>query len=433
MKGAPILFVAVRFFAGRRNAAGTRDQARKALVGAVLSVGLSLVPLITVMQVADGMIQGITARYVELGTYHAQAIPYASTDLMEARDAARNAPGVSGAWIERQSVGVVFAHGAREGAVIRGVEPGFVTDPSTLEYLRVVSGAAALEKPYDALVGSAMAQKLSLNSGDTMNLITIRRSQSGTMIPRVTILTVRGVVSAGYRDMDAQWLFMRQDTAARVLPLENTRSFIGIKAADPFKVPSAARDAVSGRLPSGFSVYQWRDIQRNLFESLASTRTMLLLIMAVTVAVAAVNVSSALTTLVLERGQEIAVMKSLGASPADLARIFSLGGAALGALGAVLGAAGGLLVSIRINQLLAGLERILNLLRTLSAGLFGGLPPAHYRILDPAYYLETIPVHIPFAEIAIVVIATVGLSFIAALGPARRAAALSPLDGFRKR
>lgn len=433
MRGAPILFVATRFFAGRRDASGTRDQARKALVGAVLSVALSLVPLITVMQVADGMISGITARYVELGTYHAQAIPYASTDLVGARDAARDAPGITGAWIERQSVGVVFAHGAREGAAIRGVEPGFVTDPSTLQYLGVVSGSASLENPYDALIGSAMAQKLSLNAGDTINLITIRKGQSGAMLPRVSILNVRGVVSAGYRDLDAQWLFMRQDTAARILPPENMRSFIGIKAADPFKVPSKARDAVMGRLPPGFSVYQWKDIQRNLFESLASTRTMLLLIMAITVAVAAVNVSSALTTLVLERGQEIAVMKSLGAGPADLARIFSLGGAALGAVGAVIGACGGLLVSMRINQILAWMERMLNVFRELSTRLSGGLPPVPYRILDPAYYLASIPVHIPFAEIAAVVAATVGLSCIAALGPARKAAALSPLDGFRKR
>lgn len=433
MKGAPILFVATRFFAGRRDAAGTRDQARKALVGAVLSVALSLVPLITVMQVADGMISGITARYVELGTYHAQAIPYASTDLVGARDAARNAPGITGAWIERQSVGVVFAHGAREGAAIRGVEPGFVTDPSTRQYLGVVSGSASLENAYDALIGSAMAQKLSLKAGDTINLITIRKGQSGAMLPRVSILNVRGVVSAGYRDLDAQWLFMRQDTAARILPPENMRSFIGIKAAEPFKAPSKASDAVMGRLPPGFSVYQWKDIQRNLFESLASTRTMLLLIMAITVAVAAVNVSSALTTLVLERGQEIAVMKSLGASPADLARIFSLGGAALGALGAVIGAGGGLLVSMRINQILARLERMLNALRELSARLSGGLPPVPYRILDPAYYLASIPVQIPFAEIAAVVAATVGLSYLAALGPARRAAALSPLEGFRKR
>lgn len=433
MKGSPIAFVAARFFFGRKAPDGGRDQARKALAGAVLSVALSLVPLITVMQVADGMIQGISARYVELGTYHAQALPYASADLAGARDAARSSPGVTGAWIETQSVGVVFANGAREGAAVRGVEPGFLADPSTLAYLRVEAGAPTLERPYDALVGQAMAEKLGVGPGDAVNLISMRKGSGGELLPRVTILTVRGVVSAGYRDLDAQWLFMRQDTAARVLPKENARSFVGIKAGDPFGSPFAARDAVEGRLPPGFSTYSWREVERNLFESLASTRTMLLLIMAVTVAVAAVNVSSALQTLVLERGQEIAVMQSLGAGPADLARIFTLGGAAIGGLGAVIGAAGGLLASVRVNELLAFIETVANAARSAAARLSGGAAAPRFRVLDPAYYLETIPVDVPYGEIAMVVAATVALSFVAALGPARRAASLSPLDGFRRR
>jgi len=433
MTGSPVAFVAARFFVGRRVADGTRDQARKALAGAVLSVALSLVPLITVMQVADGMIQGISARYVELGTYHAQAFPYATSDFAGARDAALTSPGVTGAWIETQSVGVAFANGHREGAAVRGVEPGFLADTSTAAYLRLEAGEAVLEKPYDALIGSAMAAKLGLAPGDVVNLISIRKGQEGGMMPRVTMLTIRGIVSAGYRDLDAQWLFMRQDTAARVLPRENSRSFVGIKADDPFGQPFAARDAVEGRLPAGFTIYSWREVERNLFESLASTRTMLLLIMAVTVAIAAVNVSSALTTLVLERGQEIAVMKSLGAKPADLSRIFSLGGAAIGGLGAVLGSAGGLLVSLRINEILAVIETVANGARAIAAGLTGGSSPVALKVLDPAYYLETIPVDVPFGEIVVVVAATVALSFVAALGPARRAAALSPLDGFRKR
>ena len=278
-----------------------------------------------------------------------------------------------------------------------------------------------------------MAAKLGLAPGDPVNLITVRRGQDGAMAPRVTMLTVRAVVSAGYRDLDAQWLFMRQDTAARVLPRENTRSFVGIKAADPFGHPGAARDAVTGRLPAGFTVYPWRDVERNLFESLASTRTMLLLIMALTVAVAAVNVSSALTTLVLERGQEIAVLKSLGADSADLARIFSLGGAAIGGMGAVIGSAGGLLTSLRINDILASIERMANGMRSIVATVNGGPAPVAWKVLDPAYYLQSIPVNVPFGEIAAVVGATVALSFLAALGPARRAAALTPLEAFRKR
>ena len=190
---------------------------------------------------------------------------------------------------------------------------------------------------------------------------------------------------------------------------------------------------MEGRLPPGFAVYSWREAERNLFESLASTRTMLMLIMAVTVAIAAVNVSSALTTLVLERRQEIAVMKSLGAGPGDLARIFSLGGAAIGGLGAILGSAGGLLVSVRINEVLSFMESIANALRSAAAAVTGGPRPSAFRVLDPAYYLEVIPVDVPYGEILAVAAATVALSFLAALGPARRAAALTPLDGFRKR
>ncbi len=433
MKGSPVVFFALRFFVGRRAADGSRDQARKALVGAILSVALSLVPLITVMQVTDGMIQGISSRYVELGTYHAQAVSYASGDNLAARDAARESPGITGAWLETQSVGIVFANGKKEGAALRGVEPGFISDPATAAYLRVDAGQASLEKPYDALIGSAMAAKLKLQPGDTINLISLRKGQDGSMTPRVAMLTVRGLVSAGYRDLDAQWLFMRQDTASRILPRENSRTFVGIKGGNPFGSPGAARDAVAGRLPPGFAVYSWQETERNLFESLASTRTMLLLIMAVTVAIAAVNVSSALTTLVLERGQEIAIMKSLGAGPEDLARVFSLGGAAIGGLGALLGAAGGLLVSVRINEILGMIEGLANRFRALAAGLSGGSAPAAFRVLDPAYYLEVIPVDVSFGGIAAVAVATVALSFVAALGPARRAAALSPLDGFRKR
>jgi lipoprotein-releasing system permease protein len=145
MKARSIAFIALRLLAGKEDRAGHRDQARKALRGAVLSIGLSLVPLLTVMQVADGMIQGISARYVELGTYHAQAHAYGGqAGLEEARDALRGALGIDGAWIETQSVGVAFANGQREGAAIRAVEQGFLDSPGTAAYLALEAGEVPL-------------------------------------------------------------------------------------------------------------------------------------------------------------------------------------------------------------------------------------------------------------------------------------------------
>lgn len=434
MKGAPVFFIASRLIAGRNDASGGRDQARRALRGAVLAIGLSLVPLLTVMQVADGMVQGISARYVELGTYHAQAHAYSDTEpLADARDRLAATPGVTGAWIESQSVGVAFTSGAREGAAIRAVEQGFLDDPGTTAYFELEDGDLALERANDALVGSALAAKLGIKSGDSFNLITVRRSASGEPLPKVSILRVRGVVSAGYRELDSQWLFIRQADAARVLPRESTRSFVGVKSADPFGEPEQARHLAESALQQGYTVYSWKRLERNLFESLASTRTMLLLIMAVTVAVAAVNVSSALSTLVMERRQEIAVLKSLGARPSDLARTFSLGGAFLGAAGAVLGSAFGLLAATRINEILRVLEWLSNAARRLVALLTGSPAPAYAPLLDPEYYLQTIPITLRFADVAGVVILTVGLSFAASFLPARKAARLDPMDALRRR
>lgn len=432
MRPRPVIYVALRFFAGRRDPSGTRDHARRALAGAVASVAISLVPLITVTQISDGMIRGISARYVELATYHARAVPYASLDLEAARDAAKSAPGVSGAWIETQSAGIAFSGGRKEGVAVRGVEPSFLADPSTKAYLRVDSGDTALAKPNDAVLGSAMAAKLGVGPGDAIGLITVRDSPDGPT-PRVATLVVRGTVSAGYRDLDAQWLFIRQDAAARILPRRNSRSFVGVKGGDPFTAPDSAKEAIEGRLPPGFVAYSWRESERNLFESLASTRTMLLLIMAVTVVVASVNVSSALSTLVIERRQEIGVLSALGAGPGDLATLFAFGGLLIGAAGAVLGAAGGLLASVRINEILKFAEGAVNALRALGSAASGRPLAQAYRILDPGYYLESIPVSVDFWEIASVVAATVALSFAASIGPARKAASLSPHEAMRRR
>jgi lipoprotein-releasing system permease protein len=431
MKNQPIRFLAIRMLAGRKDPRGEKDLARRALLGAIASVAVSIIPLITVMQVADGMIGGITSRYVELGTYHAQLHSYGARNLESTRNALRRLPEVRGAWIETQTVGVVFANGRREGVAVRGVEPDFILDESTTSYLRLETGVLALERPNDALVGSAIASKLELKQGDILNLITVRNNQDGEPLPRVTILRVAGIVSAGYRELDSQWVFMRNDTARKLFPAQNSRSFVGIK----LTAASGGQDAPTAlpgyAIPPGQVLYSWKTLERNLFESLSSTRTMLLLIMAVTVIVAAINVSSALMTLVLERHQEIAVLKGLGAEPGDLAVIFSMGGAALGAVGALFGAMGGLLASTRVNELLHLIELVVN---SIHFRVKPGQDSAgeYFRILDPEYYLEAIPVDVAFGEIAAVVGLTIAVSFLAALLPARKAASLSPLELFRR-
>lgn len=426
-------FIALRLFIGQKHLDGSRDQARKALLGAVLSIALSLIPLITVMQVADGMIQGIISRYIELATYHAQITPYPGLSLYEAKKALEDCKEISGAWIESQSLALVFSDGMNEGVSVRGIEQGFLDDPSTKKYLNLEKGSLNLERYNDALIGLALAEKLQVQPGDTVNLVSIKMSDSKKMLPKINIITIKGIVSAGYREIDAQWLLLRQDFVENKFPKEAVRSFIGVKGSDPLKKPFAGSSAAIACLPYGYSVLSWKEVASNLFESLKSTRTMLLIIMTLTVTVASFNISSALATMVLERQQEIALLKSIGALPADIYSIFTLGGAVLGAIGSVLGCTGGIIVSIYINDILHFIEKTNNVTRKVFSAFGSGNIVEDFKILDPAYYLENIPININYIDILIIACLTVFLSVLVSFGPARKAASFSPMEGLRRR
>lgn len=426
-------FVAAILFAGRKSPGGSKDLARKALAGAILSISLGLIPLITVMEVADGMIQGISARYIELATYHAQIKAYPGHNLKDAKALLAASPEISGAWIESQSLGVVFTDGKSEGVSVRGLEQGFLDHPATREYLRLHDGSLTLERPNDALIGQALADKLAVKPGSIISLVSVKRTASGSMLPKILVLYVKGIVSAGYREIDAQWLLLKQDYVEKNLPEETVLSFVGIKAGNPFKNAFAAKEAAMDVLPNGYSILAWREVASNLFESLASTRTMLLIIMAVTVAVASFNISSALTTMVQERQQEIALLRSVGSMPKDIHWIFAMGGTVLGAAGAFIGCIGGILVSININGILGLIEKTGNAGRQLFKGFSPSMDMADHKLLDPAYYLDRIPVEINIRNIIIIACLTILLSFLASLGPAKKAGSLSPQESFKRR
>jgi lipoprotein-releasing system permease protein len=147
--------------------------------------------------------------------------------------------------------------------------------------------------------------------------------------------------------------------------------------------------------------------------------------MALIVLVAAVNVSSSTSILVIERQRDIAILKAVGASPAGIRRIFLFGSLLTGLIGALVGIAAGLLIGVNINGLIHGLEGVLSFF----SQLFNG---GEVRILDPGFYLETIPIVIQWETIAFIGLFTVLLSVLAASFPARRAGKMKALELLRK-
>ena len=441
MRAGPIFFLALRNILGRKS--DERDLARRTLRGAVLSVAVSMVPLIVTLVVADGMIEGITSRYIELSSYHIQCVPYRGQgegSIGDALEALGRVPGVRGAWAETQAVGVAFAKGARGGAVVRAVDPGFLEDGGTRAYLSVLAGEASLSAPNDVLLGSELARDLAARAGDTVNLISVRSRRGDAVIPRVSIFRVRGIVSSGYRDLDSRWFLVPRASSGRFLSAETSRTVLGVKVDNPFDSLDPVLTRIRAALPEGWGVYPWSETERNLYESFRTTRYLLLLIMGLTVAVAAVNISSALVTLVTERSYEIAILKSLGAAPADIGRVFIAGGLILGSAGSVLGTLLGTLAAVHVNELISGLERVLAasafVFHRLAVPFLGAAaraaPAPVVKILNPDYYLETIPVSLDFRALAGILTVSLVLSYLASLLPARKAAELPPLEILRR-
>ncbi|MDR2049189.1 MAG: FtsX-like permease family protein, partial [Treponema sp.] len=246
----------------------------------------------------------------------------------------------------------------------------------------------------------------------------------GSNTPRLTLFTVKGIVSSGYRELDSLWCIINYEAGLELLSPELYRSFLLVKTDDPYRDVDTTAMYLGAYLGPGYGIYTWKQLEQSLYSSFSSTRQMLLFIMAILVLVAAVNVSSATSMLVIERQRDIAVLKTGGASPGNTQAVFLWGSFFTGLAGALIGAAAGLLIGRFINQIIRGLETLINA----AAGIWG----AGVRLLDPEYYLEEIPIVIDWVTVFAVMLFTVCCSVAASWFPARRAGKLKPLEILRR-
>ncbi len=443
MKPGPAFFLSGRILGLRvRRVAEPRSRAAapalRYLRGAVLGVALSIIPLVVVLIVADGMIEGITARYIETGTYHLQAQALAVVDetALEASSAALRARKGLLAYPELQGYGVAIAGSRTAGVAVRAVDPGFLEDRGTAAYLRLVAGEMKLDSTNQILLGEPLARDLGVKVGETLSIVTERPGFGGTAaasMPKISVFRVRGIVSAGYRELDALWAFISLRAGSRIFWPGASRAIIGIKVEKPFGDLEPPRAAARSALSADWEVVTWPEAESNVYRSFATTRGLLLLVMALAVAVAAINVASALVMLVLERRRDIAILKSAGASPTLIGRVFVLTGLAIGGVGTLIGICAGTLLAWRINDIVSAIESIVNEASRLWVAVTGAAPPrAPIRLLDPAYYLERIPVNVNWGEMASVAGLSLALCLLASLLPAGRASRLPPLEIFRK-
>jgi lipoprotein-releasing system permease protein len=322
-------------------------------------------------------------------------------------------------------MGVLAGKGGRTGVTVRSVESSFFEDPKSAAFLKIIDGEQRPQTDRDIVLGETLASNIGVKAGDTVRLMTVSAAENGNPSPRSASFTVKGILSCGYNELDALWCIVNLEGGARVLSHDSGDTSLIVKIDDPYKNADNYLWKLIMELESGYSVFTWKDLLRSQYSSYESTRQLLLFIMALIVVVAAVNVSSATSMLAIERQRDIAILKVSGANINGVTGIFLWGGFLTGLFGSVIGITLGLLTGSNINILIRSLEKFLSFF----SALFNG---NEIKILDPNFYLETIPIIINWSDLLLIGLFAVACSVFSSWIPARRAGKLKPMELLRK-
>lgn len=431
-----LFFLSYRLFAfGRKGEKLTRP-----LLGSILGIALSLIPLIVVLFISEGMIRGITERTLETGSYHLQAYPYSTHSMEEMKEEAvklESLGDVRSTSLEKRGFGLLYSPHSKMGITIRSVEKDFYSsDEGVRQYLELIEGTFEIDDSESIVIGRDMARKLQIQVGEEVKVLTGKFFSNGRFLPKVSKFVVKGIFTTGYDELDRMWVFVPLETGDKILADNSSYQMIGIKTLKPYDTLQKDVLTVRESLPSRWNLRTWESINRSTQENYKTTRMLLLFIMALIVCVAIINISSSLVMLVLEKQEEIAVLKCLGASPDDITQSYIFTGAITGVAGTVIGILTGLVISLRINQILRFLEGSLTLIltgiRKISAPFTGIEETVEVELLNSSYYLDVIPINFELAPLLLIGLGTIFLSIFSSALPARRAGKIKPLEVLRK-
>ena len=420
-----------------------KSSARRSLWGALICIGLSIIPLVVVLSITNGMIQGMTDRIIGLSSSNLQA--YVSPKLKDTQTAEsyreyanqfKEVEGVLEVYPEIGLTALAAGKKMRTGAQIRALDKNIFTDNKAFrELFTIIEGHIAdYQDPKSAVIGQKMAEMLELHAGDTFRIITIK-TNNGKQSPKLTSFKVAAIVSSGYQELDALWVFVPLETVYNFVSLENASYTIMINTPQAYS-PDLVRiqRELKTRFGKYMNFYRWDQVHEAEFENFSSTKVMLVFVMILIVLVASINISSAIVMLVMERRKEIAILKSIGATPSGITFAFIITGMTCGLGGLALGLPFGLLAAVNANQIVNFIEKLVNFFAR-AGYLLKGIPADEIKaikLMDPAYYLQTIPVNLPFSQLLLISLATVLLALLVSVIPSVKAGREKPLDILRK-
>jgi lipoprotein-releasing system permease protein len=385
-------------------------------LSSVLGVALGVMAVITVLSVMNGFEKEMTDRTLGMVS-HAIVLEQESTlgNWPEVIAQVEQHPEIQGAAPYFRAEGMLMFNKQVNGTIIRGVVPEYETRVSEVADKMIVGDFEQLASgSFNIILGKELARSLGVYIGDRINLVAPQfNTTPAGVLPRQKRFTVAGIFEIGMNEYDSALALIHMEDAMRLFRVASP-SGLTLKTSDVMRAPVISRQAMQ-QVAGSFGIIDWTQQHRNFFRALKTEKTVMFVILTLIVAVAAFNIISTLVMMVVDKQADIAVLRTMGAAPGSIMKIFMIQGTVIGLLGMMLGDIAGVWLSSNIDAIVRNFETLFNV---------DVLPCDIYYVCD-------FPSDMHWADVITISAVTFLLCFLATIYPAWRAACTRPAEALR--
>jgi lipoprotein-releasing system permease protein len=407
------LFIGLRYTRAKRR---THFISFISLVS-MLGIALGIAALITVMSVMNGFEKEIRARILGAAA-HVQVLggDRGLADWEAVAAAVKKHPDVVSVAPFVQAQGLLSTGSAVRGVFVRGIVPEREDQVADFSKHMKAGDLASLQPGgFGIVIGVGIARALGLRLGDRVTLISPQGQVTPAgLMPRLKQFTVTGVFALDHNEFDSALALVRMEDAQALYRFEGAVSGVRLKVREVDAAPRIAGE-LTRLLPVEAFVTDWTKQNVNYFRAIQIEKRMMFIILTLIIAVAAFNLVSTLVMVVTDKHPDIAILRTLGASPASVMKIFVVQGAVIGVIGTLIGVAAGVLLALNIDTVVPAIERAFN-----------------FQILSrEVYYISDLPSDLHWRDVWSVAAVSLVLAFVATVYPSWRAARVNPAEALR--